>query len=336
MAWWQWSKTSANNATADATINWQEGQPPASVNDSARQMMARLAEFRDDTSGLLVSGGTVTSGVTTAYTLTSNQILAATPNDGQLIGFTPHAPNGVSPTLRVDGGSTYPIQFASGVAIPVGALATNVPALLKFSLSALAWVLFTNGSAGVQTGCIFQWLTNTAPPGYAMLNGQALPRTGIGAALFALWGTSYGAGDGSTTFNVPDCRDVVFIGQSTMGGTSARGLTPQNTGQGLSAVIGEALHTLGSTELPAHTHTSSASLNEGAGHSHPMGPNMAMVSSGSTWQPGSGPFLAVTSSTGLATTGASVSVSVGSQSGTTGQSHNNVQYSFVTNFIVKL
>jgi hypothetical protein len=39
----QWSQTAANNATADPTINWQEGQAPSTVNDSARAMMAVLA-----------------------------------------------------------------------------------------------------------------------------------------------------------------------------------------------------------------------------------------------------------------------------------------------------
>jgi hypothetical protein len=39
----QWSTTAANNATADPSINWQEGQAPSTVNDSARAMMAALA-----------------------------------------------------------------------------------------------------------------------------------------------------------------------------------------------------------------------------------------------------------------------------------------------------
>jgi len=68
MAFWSWSKAPAGNATADPTINWAEGQSPSSVNDSARAMMARVAEWRDDVSGGITSGNT-----STAYTLTSNQ-----------------------------------------------------------------------------------------------------------------------------------------------------------------------------------------------------------------------------------------------------------------------
>lgn len=43
MGLWQWSTTAANNATADPSINWQEGQAPSTVNDSARAMMAAIA-----------------------------------------------------------------------------------------------------------------------------------------------------------------------------------------------------------------------------------------------------------------------------------------------------
>jgi len=38
----------ASNATDDGSINWAEEQSPSSVNDSARAMMARLSEYRDD------------------------------------------------------------------------------------------------------------------------------------------------------------------------------------------------------------------------------------------------------------------------------------------------
>lgn len=43
MGLWNWSTTAANNATADPSINWQEGQAPSTVNDSARAMMAAIA-----------------------------------------------------------------------------------------------------------------------------------------------------------------------------------------------------------------------------------------------------------------------------------------------------
>ena len=47
---YSWSTTPATNATVDSQINWQENQAPDTVNNSARQEMARVAEFRSDLS----------------------------------------------------------------------------------------------------------------------------------------------------------------------------------------------------------------------------------------------------------------------------------------------
>src|SRR5215813_6172728 len=46
MSFWKWSRTAANNATADGSINWAEGQAPSTVNDSARAMMAAASNER--------------------------------------------------------------------------------------------------------------------------------------------------------------------------------------------------------------------------------------------------------------------------------------------------
>jgi hypothetical protein len=50
MSFWKWSRTAANNATADGSINWAEGQAPSTVNDSARAMMAAASNDRFKTS----------------------------------------------------------------------------------------------------------------------------------------------------------------------------------------------------------------------------------------------------------------------------------------------
>lgn len=55
---WDWSTTAANNATADTSIDWSEGQMPATVNNSAREMMAKIAYMLRDFSSSLTTGGT--------------------------------------------------------------------------------------------------------------------------------------------------------------------------------------------------------------------------------------------------------------------------------------
>ena len=67
MTLYKWSQTAASNATADPSINWQEGQAPSSVNDSARAMMASVAKHRDDIAGAIVTGGTATAYTVSSY-----------------------------------------------------------------------------------------------------------------------------------------------------------------------------------------------------------------------------------------------------------------------------
>lgn len=61
------------------------------------------------------------------------------------------------------------------------------------------------GGASTRAGTVQAWPSNTIPSGWLKCNGAAISRT-LYAALFNEIGTTYGAGDGSTTFNVPDLR----------------------------------------------------------------------------------------------------------------------------------
>ena len=71
---------------------------------------------------------------------------------------------------------------------------------------------------GVPVGAVFHFAASTAPTGFLKANGAAVSRTTY-AALFAITGTTYGVGDGSTTFNLPDLR-----GEFIRGWDDARGI----------------------------------------------------------------------------------------------------------------
>lgn len=88
-------------------------------------------------------------------------------------------------------------------------------------------------------GIVFPFAGSTAPQGYLLCDGSAVSRTDY-ADLFTAIGTTYGAGDGSTTFNVPDLSGRVVIGVSNRHALGSTG--------------GEATHVLTSSELPAHVH----------------------------------------------------------------------------------
>lgn len=68
--------------------------------------------------------------------------------------------------------------------------------------------------ADAPIGAILAFGGSSAPAGWLLCQGQAISRTTY-AALFAVIGTAYGAGDGSTTFNLPDPREAALIGAGT-------------------------------------------------------------------------------------------------------------------------
>ena len=88
-------------------------------------------------------------------------------------------------------------------------------------------------------GIVLPFAGSVAPQGYLLCDGSAVSRTDY-ADLFTAIGTVYGAGDESTTFNVPDLSGRVVIGVSQSHALGSTG--------------GEATHTLTEQELPAHSH----------------------------------------------------------------------------------
>jgi len=64
---------------------------------------------------------------------------------------------------------------------------------------------------GQFTGYVLAFATSAVPAGFLECNGAALSRT-VYASLFAILGTTYGVGDGSTTFNIPDLRGEFIRG----------------------------------------------------------------------------------------------------------------------------
>lgn len=96
------------------------------------------------------------------------------------------------------------------------------------------------GASGWSAGDLKMVATSGTPAGWLNCNGQAVSRVSF-ADLFAAIGTLYGAGDGSTTFNVPDYRDRTFVGVS---GSKALG-----------SAAGAETTTLVADQLPPHTHS---------------------------------------------------------------------------------
>lgn len=142
------------------------------------------------------------------------------------------------------------------------------------------------------------WFTDTPPAGWLLCQGQAVSRTTY-AALFALIGTTYGAGNGSTTFNLPDLRGRVPVGKSSDTEFDALGKT-----------FGTKTHTLTIAEMPSHTHTETNSTNSAVA---------------GWYAPGGGVYNVATN----------VEYTKNSGSAGGGGAHNNVQPSIAVNYIIR-
>lgn len=116
-------------------------------------------------------------------------------------------------------------------------------------------------------GIIKYFANSTAPVGYLKANGAAVSRTTYGS-LFTAIGTLYGAGDGSTTFNLPDLR----------------GEFPRGFDDGRGVDSGRAIGTTQAEDFKSHSHsqTTSGVNNYNAGY--------GLVGGGSTWYTGPNPF----------------------------------------------
>ena len=108
------------------------------------------------------------------------------------------------------------------------------------------------GIEGIPTATIVPWSSASVPSGFLECNGQAVSRTTY-ADLFAIVGTTYGVGDGSSTFNVPNLQDNVAVGKS---GTKALASTGgANTVTSTGNVGGSTANaTLSTPQLSSHNH----------------------------------------------------------------------------------
>ena len=175
----------------------------------------------------------------------------------------------------------------------------------------------------IPPGVMMPYGGNSAPFGYLLCDGAAVSRTTY-ADLFSAIGSSYGAGDGSTTFNVPNTKGKVLVGYNSS----------ESEFNSLGKTGGEKNHTLTITEMPSHYHYINLTTNTTGSHTH-------------SYQKGNPGDDSITEASGSydeyddmsATTGAagnhSHSVSGNSQSTGSGNSHNNLQPYITLNYIIK-
>jgi len=145
------------------------------------------------------------------------------------------------------------------------------------------------GIEGIPTATIVPWSSSSVPSGFLECNGAAVSRSTY-SALFAIVGTTYGAGDGASTFNLPDLQDNVAVGKS---GTKALASTGgANTVAAEGTVGGSTANaTLTEAQLASHDHPRPQHVtpnNPNIPQPIIVGMNMSMSMTSNTGNAGSG------------------------------------------------
>lgn len=201
------------------------------------------------------------------------------------------------------------------------------------------------GGGGVPIGTVTSYAGSTAPTGWLLCYGQAISRSTY-SDLFTVVGTTYGSGDGSTTFNLPDCRGRTHAGKDNMGGTSASRITTGGSGIDgvtLGAAGGAQTHTLTTAQIEAHAHTitvNNANVNATfygttAGG---LGAQVPEYLKAQTTSGGTIDWLAADNSASIqrtyTTAGTHTHTATAANTGS-GQAHNNTQPTIIFNTIIK-
>lgn len=237
-------------------------------------------ETGDAASTSTLGWGSVSGGTANAQTVTVSGFAST---NGQTFYFVAGATNTGALTLSVNGGSPISVvkTTTSGTAILTGTevVAGNVIGVTYYSTTGQFQLVTNNVSIATPPGQLATYAMTSCPAGWLAANGSAVSRTTY-SVLFSNIGSTWGNGDGSTTFNLPDLRGMFVRGT----GTNATYPT----------AIGPAVGTYAADTYLNHNHTDS-------GHTHsyntPSGTAQAVGGSGSNYFTGTA---SATSGTGNA------------------------------------
>ena len=225
------------------------------TNSAIRQIICPLVEklyviYNNTTGGYAITIGgstgatiTIPNGVTAQVYCDGTDFYSS--QTGSAGNFNINGNLAVTGTTALTGALTGTTGVFSGAISSVSPTFTGTPtaptATAGTNTTQIATTAFVL-SSGAPTGGLIMWGTGTAPTGWLLCDGTAVNRTTY-AALFAVISTTFGVGDGSTTFNVPNYTSRMPYG-TTVGAT----------GGSADAVVVTHTHTATSTDS-GHSHT---------------------------------------------------------------------------------
>ena len=211
-------------------------------------------------------------GSANAVTLTTGFSLSAYAA-GQTFLFKVATSNSGATTINVDGLGAKTVLRQEGTALQSSDLYADAFARVTYdgTYFKLQNRRFDDGGSSdilariLSVGTVMAWPTSTVPAGWLECNGAAVSRTTY-AELYTKIGTTYGAGDGSTTFNLPDYRGQFLRGQDGGAGADPDAASRTDRGDG---TTGDAVGTKQAAATASHTHSAGtlATASDGA-HTH--------------------------------------------------------------------
>ena len=199
--------------TTGLTVTGTTSVPTANAGNSSKAIANTEYVQGELTNYLPLSGGTLTGVV--------NGVTPPAGDNSTKIATTEFVNAKAGNYLPLTGGTVTGV--VNGVTPPSGDNSTKIATTAFVNANTDVRV-----SAAVPTGVVQAFAGNTLPNGWLLCDGSAVSRTDY-AALFSAIGTTYGGGNGSTTFNLPNLTDRFIQGNSTVGTVKSAGL-PNITG----------------------------------------------------------------------------------------------------------
>jgi len=256
-----------NNTTADATqvmanynalVTCFTQAAAAGVNNDITALLGLTTPISPSQGGSASYNGTG-GGSAASQSVTSLTPTGFTLSAGRTVTFKPSVTNLTAVTLNVDGSGAVAVyrNTQAGLAPAVGGELT-ISNLVTVQYDGTRWIIQNRFDL---VGQVVDYTGTAVPPGYVIADGTTLPRVAY-SALFSIYGTYYGVGDGTNTFGIPDLR-----GRNTTAIDSATGRSSACGAGALGGVCGQQSVTLVQANMPSYTLPNTLGATD-AGHTH--------------------------------------------------------------------